>query len=51
MNTVGVFSGRGDVVLAMLFAVVVGGLIGWYTRGGKELVSQWLAKRGKRPSL
>jgi len=51
MNTVGVFSGRGDVVLAMLFVVAVGCLVGWYTRGGKELAKQWLAKRGKKPSL
>jgi hypothetical protein len=29
MNTVGVFAGRGDVILAMGFAVLIGAWVGW----------------------
>jgi len=29
MNTVGVFAGRGDVIVAMGFALVIGAWIGW----------------------
>jgi hypothetical protein len=29
MNTIGVFSGRGDVILAMAMALVLGIFIGW----------------------
>ena len=32
MNTVGLFAGRGDVILAMLLAFVLGGLVGWHIR-------------------
>jgi hypothetical protein len=32
MNTVGLFAGRGDVVLGYLFALVVGMWIGWQLR-------------------
>ena len=34
MNAVGLFAGRGDVVLAMGFAVLVGIWIGWYLHKG-----------------
>jgi hypothetical protein len=33
MNTVGLFAGRGDVVLAMGLAFVIGAFIGWKLRG------------------
>lgn len=29
MSTVGIFAGRGDTILAMLFALVIGIWIGW----------------------
>lgn len=33
MNTVGLFAGRGDVILAMGLAFIVGVFIGWKVRG------------------
>jgi hypothetical protein len=36
MMTVGLFAGRGDVVLAMILALMVGAWIGWKTRGAWE---------------
>jgi hypothetical protein len=33
MNTVGLFAGRGDVILAMGLALLVGGFLGWKLRG------------------
>lgn len=34
MNTVGLFAGRGDVVLAMVLAFALGGIAGWHVRRG-----------------
>lgn len=36
MNTVGVFAGRGDVILGMTMAMVVGGMLGWYAKKFKD---------------
>lgn len=33
MSTVGIFAGRGDVLMAMALAMVVGAWIGWKVRG------------------
>lgn len=33
MTAVGLFAGRGDVILAMGLALLVGGLFGWWLRG------------------
>lgn len=32
MNTVGIFAGRGDVIIAMGLSVVMGMMIGWQAR-------------------
>lgn len=32
MNAVGIFAGRGDVILAMIMAGVFGVWVGWYAR-------------------
>ncbi len=34
MTAVGMFAGRGDVVLAMLMALVFGGWLGWQAHRG-----------------
>lgn len=36
MTAVGLFAGRGDVILAMGLALLVGCWIGWRIRGGFE---------------
>lgn len=41
MTTVGIFAGRGDVILAMGLAILVGIWIGWHLRG------IWLRVRGR----
>lgn len=41
MNTIGVFAGRGDVVLAMVLALVLGVIIGWQFR---KLIGRWIDK-------
>lgn len=33
MSTVGIFAGRGDVILAMGLALIVGLWVGWQLRG------------------
>ena len=45
MNAIGVFAGRGDVILAMGLAFVVGMLLAWWLRG---LTSGWVQRRLKR---
>lgn len=30
MNTIGIFAGRGDVLVAMGFALLIGAWIGWH---------------------
>lgn len=44
MNTVGIFAGRGDVIIAMALASVFGALIGWYIRGGITSIRNRLKK-------
>lgn len=44
MNTVGIFAGRGDVVLAMGLALVIGVWVGWQIHRFKAWVS---SKRSK----
>lgn len=44
MNTVGVFAGRGDVLVAMALAFVLGAIIAWKVRG-------WLADIKHRRSI
>lgn len=41
MTTVGLFAGRGDVVLAMVLALLVGAWIGWQAH------KLWLALQNK----
>lgn len=41
MSTVGIFAGRGDVILAMGLALLVGGWAGWQLRG------LWMRIRGR----
>lgn len=33
MSTVGIFAGRGDVILAMGLALILGLWVGWHLRG------------------
>ena len=44
MNTVGIFAGRGDVVLAMGMAMLTGGIIGWYIHKFKEYLVDKFSK-------
>lgn len=46
MSTVGIFAGRGDVVLAMVLAALIGIWIGWKLRGLTEWIRQ---RRSKQP--
>lgn len=45
MTAVGMFAGRGDVVLAMLLAVALGTLLGWWTRGKRDALAAWWRQR------
>jgi membrane protein YqaA with SNARE-associated domain len=45
MNTVGIFAGRGDVILMMLIAGVLGAIIGWWLRSKRYQVQQWRFNR------
>ena len=41
MSTVGIFAGRGDVILAMAFAGAFGVLSGWWIRGKRDQLVAW----------
>lgn len=43
MSAVGIFAGRGDVILAMGLALIVGAWIGWQARG----FAAWIKDRRK----
>jgi membrane protein YqaA with SNARE-associated domain len=45
MNAVGIFAGRGDVILMMLIAGVLGGIIGWWLRSKRYQLQQWRFNR------
>jgi hypothetical protein len=45
MNTVGIFAGRGDVILSMGIAFAFGIGLGWYARGIKERIAAWRNKQ------
>lgn len=48
MNTVGIFAGRGDVILGMGMALVFGTFIGWYLKSVKDSVMRkWSEFRKK----
>lgn len=48
MNTVGVFAGRGDVILAMALSFGMGVVVCWYVRSAiDKLVARWKAWRNK----
>lgn len=44
MNTVGIFAGRGDVILSMMMALSFGVFIGWFARGLANRIKQWRNK-------
>ena len=44
MNTVGIFAGRGDVVLAMGAALILGVWAGYHLRGWIERFKAWRNK-------
>jgi hypothetical protein len=47
MQTVGLFAGRGDVVLAMVLALVLGGIIGWKLKALQvSLAKRFSTKKG-----
>jgi hypothetical protein len=43
MSTVGIFAGRGDVIVAMGLALLIGVWIGWQTRR----LADWLQSKRK----
>jgi len=43
MSTVGIFAGRGDVLVAMVLALIIGVWVGWQLRRAVDWVK---AKRG-----
>jgi uncharacterized protein YneF (UPF0154 family) len=45
MTAVGVFAGRGDVILAMGLALIVGIWLGWFFKCTQLRIKQWLAKK------
>lgn len=45
MNTVGVFAGRGDVILGMAFAAGFAVIIGWWLRGKRDQLVAWYKKK------
>ena len=45
MTAVGMFAGRGDVVLAMLMALASGIALGWYLRSKLQALKEWRVKR------
>ena len=44
MTTVGIFAGRGDVVLSMMMALSFGVFIGWFARGLFDKFKAWRNK-------
>lgn len=49
MNTVGLFAGRGDVVLAMGIAFILGMLTGFYvTTKWYQIKTWWNTRKGKQ---
>jgi len=44
MNTVGIFAGRGDVLVAMALALVIGVWVGWHLKR----LATWLASKLQR---
>ena len=48
MTAVGMFAGRGDVVLAMLVCGVGGFAIGWWARGKLQAFREWRQRRRER---
>lgn len=45
MTAVGLFAGRGDIVLALGLALLVGVLAGWWMRGIKESIVKRFTKQ------
>lgn len=45
MNAVGIFAGRGDVVLGYLVVMVLGVLIGWWVRARLQSFKEYCARR------
>lgn len=45
MNTVGVFAGRGDVILGMSFALAFGVIAGWWFRGKRDQFVAWWERK------
>ena len=43
MNTVGIFAGRGDVLVAMALALIIGVWVGWQLRRAVDWIK---SKRG-----
>lgn len=44
MNTVGIFAGRGDVILGMGMSLLVGGMLGWYAKKAKDYLVNKLSR-------
>lgn len=48
MSTVGIFAGRGDVIIAMALSAGIGLYVGWWLRGkGYQLVG-WFERKFKK---
>ena len=50
MTAVGMFAGRGDVVLAMLMALVFGAWLGWMAHSQYLRFKTWKAAKASQPS-
>jgi len=48
MNTVGIFAGRGDVILAMGMALILGTWFGWKLKATCVSFSDWKNKRKQK---
>lgn len=44
MNAIGIFAGRGDVLVAMALAGLVGVYLGWYARKYSDRIRGWMSK-------
>jgi len=44
MNTIGIFAGRGDVLVAMVLALLIGVWLGWKLND----ISDWLRSKFKK---
>ena len=42
---IGIFAGRGDVIIAIGFALLFGNMMGWWLRGKRDQLRVWWLSR------